>query len=663
MGSVMATIRGRYTAVFIGFMVLVTALTLLGIQRWVKPKLQEAAEQNLVLEVQEIATTITDALNGVQSQSRAITQLVPQLDSEQIDRLLPALIDQYGNPMVFGGGIWPMPRQRDSERDKFSTFYHRDAGNRLIVNTYWNSAEAPNYFEQPWHRAGQQAQRGQCVWAAAYKDGASAQPRTNCAMGIYKEGRLYGVSTIDVTLGFFNDLVAEKEKEIGGQVLIVEADGKILSRNSTLTGDVVLSNLSQHGDDPFAAALRPLLAQVGNGVVRAHFEGRSEPQTLLLQPVEGTPWLLATAVPTSLLTRGSSEVLSLLASIQLPLIILLFVLMLMAIRQLVRRLDGLRQNIAALSAGDADLTARIRVEGRDEIDQIASAINHFIGYLQELMRELTRSSALFVRELESMERQTRAANGILERHASETELVVTAVNELSSTADSVAGHATETADFTHRATTQAGHSRDVVAGASASVMALIDEVDAAAAKVQTMQEEASHISSVLGVIGGIAEQTNLLALNAAIEAARAGEQGRGFAVVADEVRGLAARTQNSTAEVGSMLSRLTQGVAQVVVAMEQTKRRCTETAATTGEVNEGLDGMADAVVRINDLSSQIATAAEEQSRVTEEINRNMVSIRDMLHQLTESANESHQSTETLARANRQMQEMVRRFTL
>ncbi|MGL5287426.1 MAG: methyl-accepting chemotaxis protein, partial [Aeromonas sp.] len=649
------------TTVFIGFMLLVAGLTVVGIQMWVKPKVQQSAEQNLALVVSEIATDITDELNAVQSQQRSITQIVPELSSEQIDTLLPALVDHYGDGMIFGGGIWPMPNQRGEGRAKFSTFYHRDAGGKLIVNTYWNSDEAPNYFEQAWHRAGQQAPRGQCAWAAAYKDGASAQPRTNCAMGIYKNGQLYGVSTIDVTLGFFNDLVAKKEREIGGQVLIVEADGKILSRNSTLTGDVVLGNLSEHRDDPFASALLPLLGQARDGVLRATFSGQQEEQTLLLQAIPGTPWLLATAMPTSALTQASNEVLTLLASIQLPLIGLLFLLMLWAIRQLGQRLGTLRSNITALSAGDADLTARISVHGKDEIDQIALSINHFIAYLQQLMREVTDSSGQFVRELDQLGQQTSAAGNILSRHAAETDQVVTAVNELSSTAESVAGHATETADFTRQASDQAERSREVVASASQSVMALIGEVDGAAAKVQTMQEEANHISSVLGVIGGIAEQTNLLALNAAIEAARAGEQGRGFAVVADEVRALAARTQNSTAEVGGMLSRLTQGVAQVVVAMEQTKRRCQEAADTTGQVNEGLDGMANAVVRINDLSGQIATAAEEQSRVTEEINRNMVAIRDMLAHLMETAQASGQNTETLGRVNQQLQQMVHRF--
>ena len=662
MGWSLGTIKGRYTAVFVGFMALVCALTVIGIQLWIKPALQKAGEQNVAMRVSEIATDIRDQLNGVQSQSRSITQLVAQLPSEQIDTLLPALIDQYGNAMVFGGGIWPLPNKREAGRAKFSTFYHRDAANALIPNTYWNSAEAPNYFEQPWHKAGQQAPRGMCVWAAAYKDGASQQPRTNCAMGIHKDGALYGVSTIDVTLGFFNDLVARKEQEIGGQVMIVEADGKILSKNARLGGDVVLGNLSAHADYPFAGAIAGLLGQdASKGLLRTTFQDQGQEQTLLMQAIEGTPWLLATALPTSTLTQDSRDVLATLASIQLPLVGLLFVLMVLAISQLGSRLQTLKLNIDALSAGDADLTARIQVKGHDELDNIALSVNRFIAYLQQMMVQVTDATDLITRELAQLDQQTGQARRILGEHASETDQVVTALTELSSTADSVAQHASDSASFTEAANGQAANSRKVVGSASASVVALIDEVDLAAAKVLEMQEDAQQIGSVLGVIGGIAAQTNLLALNAAIEAARAGEQGRGFAVVADEVRALAARTQNSTAEVGSMLSRLTQGVAEAVVAMEQTKRSCQAAADTTGQVTGGLDSMADSVVQIHDLSSQIATAAEEQSRVTEEINRNMVSIRDMLSLLVQNGSQTEQSAATLLGSNRQLLALVRRF--
>lgn len=658
----LGTIKGRYTVVFLIFIITICVLTIIGIQLWVKPTLQRAGEQRVSLLVKEIATDIRDQLNGVQNQSRSITQLVAQLPSEQIDDLLPSLIDQYGNTMIFGGGIWPLPHQRHVERIKYSSFFHRDQSNQLIANTYWNSAEAPNYFEQAWHQAGQQAPQGMCAWAAAYKDGASLQPRTNCAMGIYRHGSLYGVSTIDVTLGFFNDLVAQKEREIAGQVMIVESDGKILSKNNRLSNDAILSNLSDHPNYPFAVAIAKQLNSTKltseNPVT---FQDQGEEQTLLMQKIEGTPWLLATALPTSTLTRDSQDILKTLATIQLPLVGLLFILMLVAIKQLGLRLETLKQNIDALSAGDADLTARINVKGRDELDSIAQSINRFIAYLQQMMQQVSDATELITHELAQLNQQTEQTRDILNSHAAETDQVVTALTELSSTADEVAHHANDSANFTESVNGQALKSRQVVNQASHSVTELIDEIDLAAAKVLEMQEDAKRISGVLSVIGDIAAQTNLLALNAAIEAARAGEQGRGFAVVADEVRALAARTQNSTTEVGDMLTRLTQSVADAVSAMEHTKQSCEAATENTEQVTEGLDNMADAVVHINDLGIQIATAAEEQSRVTEEINRNMISIRDMVNLLVDNGHNTEESAAALRDSNRQLVKLVHRF--
>ena len=225
----------------------------------------------------------------------------------------------------------------------------------------------------------------------------------------------------------------------------------------------------------------------------------------------------------------------------------------------------------------------------------------------------------------------------------------------------MAQSATETASFTRYANDKAEQSRVVVAEASNSVLALVDEVDSATARVQEMQQDAQRINDVLGVIGEIAGQTNLLALNAAIEAARAGEQGRGFAVVADEVRALAGRTQQSTSEINDMLSKLQQGVSSAVQAMEKTKASCQATADKTSRVNVGLDDMASSVGRIHDLSAQIATAAEEQSAVTEEINQNMVAIRHMVDDLVASGQQTDRSTDALLASNRRLVELVNRF--
>ncbi|MCQ4298156.1 methyl-accepting chemotaxis protein [Pseudomonas stutzeri] len=657
------TIKARYTAAFIGFVLLVMLLTMLGIKRFVTPQLMEAGETIVMSQVTEIGEHISLELARVEAQARSITQTVPMLASDEIDRVLPGLVDQYGDIKVFGGGIWPLPEVRTPGRAKHSTFYHRDASGKLIVNTHWNSAESRNYFDEPWHKGGLLAPRGKCVWAAAYQDDASAEPRTNCAMTIYKEGSPWGVSTIDLTLGFFNRLVAEKQDEIGGEVMIIEADGKILSNQPQLGSDMVLRNVSElASQSPFIATVQKALASTTQPLRRNMFTSTTgDAFTFFMAPIEGTPWFLAAALPTAKLEARSDEMLGTLAFLQIPMVVVLLALMLVAISQLMKRLTVLKTNIDSLSAGDADLTKRIDIKGEDEVDQVGRSVNGFIGYLQKMMIDVSDATTQIQSEIAQLKLLSRSTNEALARHASETDQAVTAINEMSSTAESVAQSASDTASFTQTANHNAVSSRLVVDDASSSVRSLVSEVESATAKVQAMQADAQRINDVLGVIGDIAGQTNLLALNAAIEAARAGEQGRGFAVVADEVRALAARTQQSTSEINETLQRLKDAVGSAVQAMEQTKASCQATADKTAQVTVGLDEMTNSVVHINDLSTQIATAAEEQSAVAEEINRNMVAVRHVVDELVESGVSVDRSTESLLSTNARLTALVNRF--
>ena len=656
------SIQARYTLFLVLFVLVLFVLTVVGIGQLVAPTLRHTEEQVVLNRVAEVAERIKGELNKVQAQQRTITQTVPLLDSDAIDKVLPGLVDQYGELKVFGGGIWPLPNQRTPGRNKHSTFWHRDASGKLMVNTFWNSDPAPNYYDQSWYKGGLAAPRGQCAWAAAYKDDASQEPRTNCAMAIQRDGAAYGVATIDVTLGFFNDLVASKEKDIGGQMLIVEGDGKIISNSSRLSSPVVLKNISElTGTSAFAAQVSKALAHRDQALQRSEFDNGGVASTFYMRPIEGTPWFLATALPTSLITAQRDDVLGSLALLQIPMVVLLVLLALYAIRQLVQRMKTLKTNIDALSTGDADLTRRITIRAEDELGAIGHSVNRFIVYLQNMIGEVTQATGAMSSGLEQLQRTSAHTNQILVRHASETDQTVTAITEMSSTADTVAQNAAETAAFTQRANEHADRSRVVVGEASSSVGALIGEVSSATQSVENMRQDAARITETLGEIGAIAGQTNLLAVNAAIEAARAGEQGRGFAVVADEVRALAARTQASTSQINEMLARLTSGVSSSVAAMENTQASCQSAADATARVNTGLDEMAGSVSHINNLSTQIATAAEQQSAVTEEINRSMVQIRHMVEELVESGHATETNTQSLLDANGRVISLMSRF--
>ncbi len=656
------SIQARYTLFLVLFVLVLFVLTVVGIGQLVAPTLRHTEEQVVLNRIAEVAEQIQGELNKVQSQQRSITQTIPLLDSDAIDKVLPGLVDQYGELKVFGGGIWPLPNQRTPGRNKHSTFWHRDASGKLAVNTFWNSDPAPNYYDQSWYKGGLASPRGQCAWAAAYKDDASQEPRTNCAMAIQRDGVPYGVATIDVTLGFFNDLVASKEKDIGGQMLIVEGDGKIISNSSRISGPVVLKNISElTGTSAFAAQVSKALTNRDQALQRSEFDNQGVASTFYMRPIGGTPWFLATALPTSLITAQRDDVLGTLALLQIPMVLLLVLLAVYAIRQLVQRMKSLKSNIDALSAGDADLTRRITIRAEDELGAIGHSVNRFIVYLQNMIGEVTQATGAMSSSLEQLQRTSAHTNQILVRHASETDQTVTAITEMSSTADTVAQNAAETAAFTQRANEHADRSRVVVGEASTSVSALIGEVSSATHSVENMRQDAARITETLGVIGAIAGQTNLLALNAAIEAARAGEQGRGFAVVADEVRALAARTQASTSQINDMLTRLTEGVSSSVAAMENTQASCQSAADATARVNTGLDEMAGSVSHINNLSTQIATAAEQQSAVTEEINRSMVQIRQMVEELVQSGHATETNTQSLLEANGRVIALMGRF--
>lgn len=328
-----------------------------------------------------------------------------------------------------------------------------------------------------------------------------------------------------------------------------------------------------------------------------------------------------------------------------------------------RPLLKLKQAVLDLSKGSGDLTARLEVNGNDDLAQISRGFNTFVENLQNMMLKVSQASQMISSNITQLSQNTQENESVLEAHSAETEQVVTAITEMSESARSIAHNVSQSNDITESASKEASQSLEVVDNAVVTVSALVDEVEDMSARITSMNQDANKISDVLNVIGEISEQTNLLALNAAIEAARAGEQGRGFAVVADEVRALAARTQSSTTEISDMLTALLDGTSSVVEAMGKTKEQCQSTADKTSEVSNSLTIMSASVREIDDVSTQIATATEEQSAVAEELSKNMLSIRDMVSSLVESGKQTVSATDSLSQSNQELDRLVSNFKL
>ncbi|MGC9458817.1 methyl-accepting chemotaxis protein [Vibrio genomosp. F10] len=337
----------------------------------------------------------------------------------------------------------------------------------------------------------------------------------------------------------------------------------------------------------------------------------------------------------------------------------IFIILQYAYRPLIK----LKRAVLDLSNGTGDLTQRLKIEGEDDLAQISQGFNRFVENLQEMMLQISQASQNISVSAKQLGATARENKGMLVTHSSETEQVVTAITEMSESARTVAENVNQSNRITEEASKEAESSLLIVNNAVSTVSALVTEVEDMSNSILRMNQDANKISNVLNVIGEISEQTNLLALNAAIEAARAGEQGRGFAVVADEVRALAGRTQNSTMEISEMLSQLLGGTESVVKAMDSTKRQCQETADKTGEVSESLTVMSTSVKEIDDVSTQIAAATEEQSTVAEELSRNMLSIRDIVESLVNSGQQTVQATELLNDTNDDLKRQVANFKL
>ncbi|MBE4576432.1 methyl-accepting chemotaxis protein [Vibrio navarrensis] len=317
--------------------------------------------------------------------------------------------------------------------------------------------------------------------------------------------------------------------------------------------------------------------------------------------------------------------------------------------------------VAGLSQGNGDLTQRLDIESQDEIGRISHSINLFIERLQQMFIEVADSSKGIDHAVANLGEQSSSNLSTLNQHTQETEQAITAIEEMSATASAIAQSADEAAKLTDRTNRYAEESKQSVTGAVHSVNDLVTQVVSMSDTITRMSDDTKQINSVLQVIGDIAEQTNLLALNAAIEAARAGEQGRGFAVVADEVRALAARTQQSTAQINEMLAKLKSTTENVVNEMGSTRTRCEETAERTNHVMDTLNVVTDSVAQINNLNTLVATSAMEQRQVTDEVSKNMAAIQEIIRQLNSNAAQTNSVSDELDDTSKALSAVVNRF--
>lgn len=317
--------------------------------------------------------------------------------------------------------------------------------------------------------------------------------------------------------------------------------------------------------------------------------------------------------------------------------------------------------MADIVGGEGDLTRRLDDSSKDEIGRLANGFNMFASVVHHIIKEVLGYTEQLTQSADRLTVVTEETSRGADRQQAQTDEVVAAVNELAATGQEVARNTAEAAVAAQHAEDASAEGRGVVGQTIDAIESLADEVERASEVINRLGADSEAIGGVLDVIRGIAEQTNLLALNAAIEAARAGEQGRGFAVVADEVRTLASRTQESTAQIQTMIERLQSGTREAVSVMGTSKDRASSTVEQAVRAGASLQTISDAVKVINNMNLQIATAAEEQNAVAENINQSVTNISSITEQTAAGAQQTASASNELNSLAEKLSSMVKQF--
>jgi methyl-accepting chemotaxis protein len=489
---------------------------------------------------------------------------------------------------------------------------------------------------------------------------------------ILVDGKFHGIVGADISVDFIQQLLSNANAQLYGgvgEIALISNNGRLAaySTDKSLIGKPAAQILD--------AEEQVLIQRLPAG--QSHYQiDQAGGHVALFLPFsfEGTDarWVLMLQLPIAEVMKDLDQLMAALgaesrSSLTTMLIIgvLIAVAGLLAIwlisRRITRPLRDMVVMLDNIGQGEGDLTQRLHIDSRNELGQIATGFNTFLTRLQGMISEVVGS----VQKVSDASEHTadiaiRTDKGV-QTQLAEIELVATAVHEMTATAQDVARNATQAAEAASHADRAANQGRHIVQDTGATITELAGEIGRAVDVVQTLARDSENIDAILVTIRSIAEQTNLLALNAAIEAARAGEQGRGFAVVADEVRNLAQKTQQATGEIQQMIQQLQNGTRDVVQVMEQSQSRTQRSVEQADAAAEALQAITQAVSLINDMNNQIASAAEEQSAVAEDINRNVTNIGQVAQDVAGGAEEASQASAGLTRLAEQQRRLINQF--
>ncbi|MCB5358929.1 methyl-accepting chemotaxis protein [Vibrio lentus] len=509
--------------------------------------------------------------------------------------------------------------------------------------------------QRPWYQEANAA--GKQIITTAYQDAITKALLVTIAEPVRHNGKLVGVVGADVLIDqLVNDVISLDVGDNANAMLIDASDGTFLAHPDSSLSLKPVSQLSSDISMPI------IENAVRTGSIEIIKERGAE-KLLYFTKVPNTNWIFAVQMDRATEEANHSTLLTQLIMTAVVITLIVIVLVSWLVSFLFRDLNRVSAALEEIASGEGDLTQRLEPKSDDEIGQLAANFNRFVGNMHTMVIKLSEVSAALGNQARQTASQAEERSARIQMQQDEINMVATAVNEMAAATQEIAGNADHTAQNSSEAVGACEHGTGQVTQTQSSIQNLAQEVQIATNVILELEEHGNSINAILSNIQGIAEQTNLLALNAAIEAARAGEQGRGFAVVADEVRVLSQRTHGSTQEIQQTIE-LLQGTTGKAVNIMNDSRTLAETSVDdANSAAASLTQIHAAVERISDMATQIASAAEEQASVTSEITRNTEGIRDVSNELADEAHQAAEQAAQLSELSHELESEISRFKL